>query len=123
MEVRVFMKVDEYRDLADYLKALAHPTRLKILKALLDGEMCVKPLWEELDLQQSNVSQHLTILRSQNIIASRREGSKICYSVIDPKTRKVLRTILASSFLEEEGSQEENPHPHCQPVRDQGEKG
>lgn len=112
------MEADKYRELADYLKALAHPTRLKILKALLDGEMCVKSLWEELKLQQSNVSQHLTTLRSRGIIASRREGSKVCYSIIDPKARKVLRTILDSSFPEEEGTQKENPHHHCQPVRD-----
>ncbi len=117
------MKAEDYRELADYLKALAHPTRLKILKALLDGEMCVKSLWEELGLQQSNVSQHLTTLRSRGIIASRREGSKICYSVTDPKAQKVLRTIMASSLPEEDGPQEKNPHTHCQAIRDQGEKG
>ena len=99
------MKADHYENLAEYLKALAHPTRLKILKALLDGEMCVKSIGEELGLQQSNISQHLSTLRSRGIIASRREGSKICYSVIDPKARKVLLTILDSSS-EEEGSQE-----------------
>ncbi len=85
-----------YSDLADYLKALAHPTRLRILRALLNGEMCVKSLWEELGLQQSNVSQHLTTLRSRGIITSRREGAKICYSVVDPKAKEVLQVLLES---------------------------
>ena len=91
-----------YSDLADYLKALAHPTRLRILKALLNGEMCVKSLWEELDLQQSNVSQHLTTLKSRGIISSRREGAKICYSVVDPRAKEVLQILLESPPSEED---------------------
>ncbi|RLD96357.1 MAG: transcriptional regulator [Aquificota bacterium] len=91
-----------YSDLADYLKALAHPTRLRILKALLNGEMCVKSLWEELGLQQSNVSQHLTTLKSRGIISSRREGAKICYSVVDPRAKEVLQILLESPPSEED---------------------
>jgi len=91
-----------YSDLADYLKALAHPTRLRILKALLNGEMCVKSMWEELDLQQSNVSQHLTTLKSRGIISSRREGAKICYSVVDPRAKEVLQILLESPPSEED---------------------
>ncbi len=91
-----------YNELADYLKALAHPTRIRILKALLNGEMCVKSLWEELGLQQSNVSQHLTTLKSRGIITSRREGAKICYSVADPKAREVLQILLKSPPPEED---------------------
>ncbi|HDD53058.1 MAG TPA: ArsR family transcriptional regulator [Thermosulfidibacter takaii] len=91
-----------YSDLADYLKALAHPTRLRILKALLNGEMCVKSLWEELDLQQSNVSQHLTTLKSRGIISSRREGAKICYSLVDPRAKEVLQILLESPPSEED---------------------
>lgn len=82
---------------ADYLKALAHPTRLKILKALMDGEMCVKSLWKELGLQQSNVSQHLNTLRSRGIIHSKRQGAKICYSVVDPKVKEILQIIFSKS--------------------------
>ena len=91
-----------YSDLADYLKALAHPTRLRILKALLNGEMCVKSMWEELDLQQSNVSQHLTTLKSRGIISSRREGAKICYSLVDPRAKEVLQILLESPPSEED---------------------
>ena len=88
-----------YDELADYLKALAHPTRLRILKALINGEMCVKSLWEELGLQQSNVSQHLTTLKSRGIISSRREGAKICCSVVDPRAKEVLQILLEAQAI------------------------
>ena len=97
-----------YDELADYLKALAHPTRLRILKALINGEMCVKSLWEELGLQQSNVSQHLTTLKSRGIISSRREGAKICYSVVDPRAREVLQILLEAEAKTESPPSEEN---------------
>ncbi len=104
------MRDDQYRDLADFLKALAHPTRLKILGALLEGEMCVRSLWEELNLQQSNISQHLATLRARGIISFRREGAKVCYSVIDPKTKEVMRTLMALLSSEEEGTKKQEGH-------------
>ncbi len=83
---------------SEYLKALAHPTRLKIVRALMSGELCVKSLWETLGLPQANVSQHLTVLKSRNIISSRRDGPKICYSLAD---RRVLRMLTL--LFEREG--------------------
>ncbi|RQD78047.1 MAG: ArsR family transcriptional regulator, partial [Candidatus Syntrophonatronum acetioxidans] len=53
---------------ADYFKALSHPTRIKILELLREGELCVCDILEELKLEQSNVSQHLAILRKQGIL-------------------------------------------------------
>ncbi len=81
---------------SEYLKALAHPTRLKIVRALMEGELCVKSLWETLGLPQANVSQHLMVLKSQNIISSRRDGPKICYSLADKRALKILPLLFSS---------------------------
>ncbi len=70
---------------AQILKALAHPTRLMILDCLHSGERSVGELAEALDLPQANISQHLAALRAQDIVATRREGNVIFYSLVDPK--------------------------------------
>ena len=95
------MDTDQYNELANYLKALANPTRMKILLSLMDGEMCVKSLWEALGLQQSNVSQHLATLKSRGIITSRKEGAKTCYSVADPRVKEMLCILLSTPGFED----------------------
>jgi DNA-binding transcriptional ArsR family regulator len=87
---------------SEYLKALAHPTRLKIVRALMGGELCVKSLWETLGLPQANVSQHLMVLKNQNIITSRRDGPKICYSLSDKRALKILPLIFSEASESEE---------------------
>lgn len=67
--------------LSNVFKALAHPTRIQILKLLRDGEMCVCEILPNLDSEQSNTSQHLTVLKNQGIVESRKEGSKVIYSI------------------------------------------
>ncbi|WP_418791517.1 ArsR/SmtB family transcription factor [Phosphitispora sp. TUW77] len=78
---------------ADFFKALAHPTRVKILKHLIDGEKCVCEFTEVLDIEQSNMSQHLSILRKQNILGSRKEGLKVIYSVNYPQVFEILDLV------------------------------
>ncbi len=83
-----------FREAADYLKALAHPTRLRILDFLMkQKETCVKSLWEELNLQQSNVSQHLALLKQRGIIDSRKEGVKTCYWIVDSDAILIYRML------------------------------
>ncbi len=78
---------------ADFFKALAHPTRVRILKHLMDGEKCVCEFTEDLDVEQSNMSQHLAILRKQNIVSSRKEGLKVIYSVNYPQVFEILDLV------------------------------
>ncbi|NOZ77083.1 MAG: winged helix-turn-helix transcriptional regulator, partial [Euryarchaeota archaeon] len=59
---------------ADLIKALAHPTRLKIIEFLKGGERCVCEITPFLGLEQSNVSQHLAVMRERGILSSRKEG-------------------------------------------------
>lgn len=70
---------------ARILKTLAHPKRLMILDSLHSGEMSVSEMTERLDLPQANISQHLAALRSEDLVASRREGNTVFYSLADPK--------------------------------------
>lgn len=64
------------------LKSISHPTRMEILDILKDTEeLCVCEIYERLDLEQSNVSQHLKILRDKGILSSRKDGLKVMYAV------------------------------------------
>ena len=75
---------------ADILKALAHPTRISILECLRRGERCVCEIIEELDIEQSNVSQHLAILKKMDLVDSRKEGLRVNYWVKYPEVFQIL---------------------------------
>lgn len=66
---------------ADIFKAIGHPTRIRIIEGLRSGERCVCEIMAELELEQSNVSQHLGVLKKAGILGSRKEGMKMMYWV------------------------------------------
>jgi DNA-binding transcriptional ArsR family regulator len=84
---------------AQVLKCLAQPRRLMILDYLRDGEKSVGELAELLGLPQPNVSQHLGALRAQEIVATRREGNTIFYSLVD--ARIIEACDICREFLAE----------------------
>lgn len=85
---------------ASVCKAIADPKRLLIINELRDRELSVGELCEALDLPQSNVSQHLAILRERGVVANRRVGTSILYSL---RGTKVLEAIdLLRAFLAED---------------------
>ena len=69
---------------ARFLKSLAHRDRLKVLCELLDGELTVTEIEARVGASQSAVSQHLGRLRDEGILAARRDGRQIHYSIADP---------------------------------------
>src|SRR5207249_4935092 len=76
---------------AGVFQALAHPTRIAIVELLRDeGEVSVSRIYERLDLEQSNASQHLAVLRSKLIAVGRKDGSQVFYSLRDPLLGKIL---------------------------------
>ncbi|MGB9887356.1 MAG: ArsR/SmtB family transcription factor [Moorellales bacterium] len=77
---------------ADLLKAMAHPTRLRILDYLRRGERCVCEITEELELEQANVSQHLAVLKRQDLVSSRKDGLRVLYRVNYPQVYDLLET-------------------------------
>lgn len=83
--------------ISNVFKALAHPTRVQIVKLLKEGELCVCDILPNLDSEQSNTSQHLTILKNQGIVESRKDGAKVIYAV---KNREVYEMIdLAETLI------------------------
>lgn len=75
---------------ADVFQALAHPTRIAIMELLGNGELSAGELIEKLGMEQANVSQHLTVLRSKRLVVNRKAGNQVFYSVRDPIINKVL---------------------------------
>jgi ArsR family transcriptional regulator len=75
---------------ADFFQALAHPTRIAIVEQLRDGELSAGALIERLGIEQANASQHLAVLRTKNIVGSRKAGNQVFYSVRDPLIIDVL---------------------------------
>jgi len=67
------------QQLAELFNVLSHPLRLRILVELRDGELCVNSLRERLGVRQSSVSQHLALLKAQNLIKERRHGRFVLY--------------------------------------------
>lgn len=75
---------------AEFFKALAHPLRIRILDELRKREVNVDDLGSPLDVEQSNLSQQLAVLRTRNILAARKDGQNVYYSVRDPQLFDLL---------------------------------
>ncbi len=73
--------VDQVGDVVGLLRTLSDPTRLRLLSALQDGEHSVTALCDELQLAQPTVSHHLGRLRSARLVANRRDGKQVFYSL------------------------------------------
>ena len=87
---------------ADFFKALSHPARIKILELLRGGELSVTELQDRLQIESSSVSQHLSVLRHKNIVASRKAGTTVYYRVHDPEVFELLdiaRRIFNNQLL------------------------
>lgn len=86
-----------YEMQAEISKTMAHPLRLAILHNLKDGEKTVNELTETIGASQSNISQHLAIMRQRQIVKTRKDGSNIYYRVASPKISQacdMVREVL-----------------------------
>jgi DNA-binding transcriptional ArsR family regulator len=84
------MSQELHRFKAEIFQALAHPTRIAIVEALRAGETSAGQLIARLSLEQANASQHFAVLRSKQIVTSRKEGNQVFYSLRDPVLVEVL---------------------------------
>src|SRR3954464_13755373 len=93
------MRLFEYNhQMADALRqfksqifqGLAHPTRIAIVELLRDGELSAGKLIQKLGIEQANASQHLAVLRVKQIVASRKVGNQVFYSIRDNALIEVL---------------------------------
>lgn len=72
------------------LKAIAHPLRLKILCVLGEGEVCVQDIVDVVGTSQSNISQHLAILRDKGVLQTRKDANRVYYRVGDQRTLQLI---------------------------------
>ncbi|MBK6006821.1 helix-turn-helix transcriptional regulator [Ramlibacter ginsenosidimutans] len=97
MTVRTTMDPARMRAEADRITAalrlLAHPDRMLLLCTLSQREMCVSELEEELDLHQPSLSQQLGVLRSEGVVAPRKDGKNVFYKVTDPTLMQILAAL------------------------------
>lgn len=84
------------------LKAMSHPLRLKILCTLGDHEISVQDIVEQVGTSQSNISQHLAILRDKGILASRKDANRVYYKVGDQRTLRLI-SMMRQVFCTNEG--------------------
>jgi ArsR family transcriptional regulator len=88
---------DDIFNASHSLKAMAHPLRLKILCILGGaGEVSVQDIVEQVGTSQSNISQHLSILREKGILASRKDANKVFYRVADEKILHLIGAMRAA---------------------------
>lgn len=87
------MKNDIYQMRAEIFKVLGHPTRLKLLDLLKEGEKCVCEICPEMEMEQPNISQHLALLKERGIVDSRKEGLKVYYWIVNKEIFKVIDCV------------------------------
>jgi DNA-binding transcriptional ArsR family regulator len=78
---------------ADVLKAIAQPTRLKILELLRNGEKCICEIVPAINGEQSNISRHISVMQKSYLITTRKDGVKVMVKVRDPKIFEILDTV------------------------------
>ncbi|MEQ1699118.1 MAG: metalloregulator ArsR/SmtB family transcription factor [Ilumatobacteraceae bacterium] len=88
---------------AELFRALSHPARIRILETLSAGERSVGEMQPEIGIELSHLSQQLAVLRRAGLVASRKEGQSVYYSVKNPLITdllKVAKQLLISSLTE-----------------------
>jgi ArsR family transcriptional regulator len=84
------MEDEDVKDVAALLKTMSHPIRLKILCLLQEKEMAVGDIREEVKTTNANVSQHLSILRNQGIVSSRKDANFIYNKIEDDRVLELI---------------------------------
>ena len=83
-------KSENIREASEAMQAMAHPLRLKILCLISNQELSVLEIVEAVGTSQSNVSQHLGVLRDHGLLESRKEANKVFYRIGDPRVLKMI---------------------------------
>ncbi len=93
------MNDEHIRDISKLMKSISHPIRFKILCLLRDEEVSVGDLVERLKSSNSNISQHLSILRNQGIIDYRKDANYIYNRITDWRIIELIRKVHQLYFL------------------------
>ena len=103
------MNTPLYQAKAEFFKTLGHPARIRILELLSERDHAVHELLEQIVIEPSNLSQQLAVLRRTGLVAQRREGGQVVYSIGVPGTndllmaaRRILRLLPVQDELRAE---------------------
>ena len=83
-------KQEHIEQAARALKAIAHPLRLKILCVVGGREACVQEIVDAVGTSQSNISQHMAILRDKDVLVTRKDANRVYYRVGDARTLQLV---------------------------------
>jgi ArsR family transcriptional regulator len=78
---------------AEILKALAQPTRLKILECIRGGEKCICEIVPEINGEQSNISRHISVMQKSNLISTRKDGVRVMVKVKEPEIFEIIDRV------------------------------
>jgi len=90
---------------AELFKAIGHPARIRVLEVLSEGERSVSDMQPLVGIESSHLSQQLGILRRAGLVATRKEGASVIYSLADPTLAELLavaKRLLISSLVQNE---------------------
>jgi ArsR family transcriptional regulator len=100
------VSVPLYQAKAEFFKTLGHPARIRILELLSERDHAVHELLEQIEIEPSNLSQQLAVLRHTGLVAQRRGGGQVVYSISVPETsdlllaaRRILRRLPVKDEL------------------------
>lgn len=97
MDTPLISREEDIYNASRSLKAMAHPLRLRILCILgAHSEVSVQDIVEQVGTSQSNISQHLSILRDKGILSARKHANKVYYRVADPKILDLIGSMRAA---------------------------
>ena len=99
MEGNEFFDEEIVYDIADLFKVFSDSTRIRILVALFDGELCVGEIAQKLDMSQTAISHQLRVLKQNHLIKYRRQGKSMIYSLADDHVKTIIDS--ATEHVEE----------------------
>ena len=102
--------MNDFKETAELFKVVAHPFRLEILQKLENDVLCVSNMEDFLGISQSNVSQHLTLMRRAGLVDYYMDGKLRCYFLKDPRTLELVKLATKKPGRD-------LPAPGCCPVR------
>lgn len=98
-------KQEHIETAARALKAISHPLRLKIVCVIGDQELCVQDIVDAVGTSQSNISQHLAILRDKGVLVTRKDANRVFYRMGDQRTLQLIvlmREVFCGSAPEKQ---------------------
>lgn len=93
MTTELIMEDQQIQCATQCLKAISHPLRIKILCLLLNNALSVQDIVKQVGTTQSNISQHLAVLRNEGILAFRKNANHVIYYIKDQRTLRLIDMI------------------------------